>query len=360
MLLVNNPGSWDEIYAPLRHAPWNGWTPTDLVFPSFLWIVGVSLTLSFARRLEEGGGQARLMPHVWRRSAIIFGLGLLLAAFPFGLLGTHTFSLGTLRIPGVLQRIALCYLAASAIFLQTRWRGQLAWTAGLLAAYWAMLAWIPVPGHGAGKLVATGCLPWWVDSHLLAGHTWSGARAPGFDPEGLLSTLPAIASTLLGALAGQVLRGPETGSAKAARLGGLGLGLLLAGLAMNLWMPINKNLWTPSFAVFMAGLSTLLFAGFYWVIDVRRFRTWATPLVMFGMNAIVIYALAGLSAKLLGLLTWTRGDGATGSLKRWIYEMFFRTWASPVDASLAFALVFVAVHGLVAWFLWRRKWFVKV
>lgn len=360
MLLVNNPGAWSDVYPPLRHAPWHGWTATDLVFPCFLWIVGVSMTLSFARRVETGADRRQLMAHVWRRAAIIFALGMLLATFPFGLLPAHQLSLGTLRIPGVLQRIAVCYLAASAIFLRTSWRGQAAWAAGLLAGYWAMLTLIPVPGYGAGQLEAIGSLPWWVDSHVLAGHTWSGAPAPGFDPEGILSTLPAIASTLLGALAGHLLRRPDPGPVKAVRLGVLGLGLLLAGLVMNHWMPINKNLWTSSFAVFMAGWASLLCAGFYWVIDVRGYRRWASPFVIYGMNAIVMFVLAGLIGRLIGLIRWTDAAGTAVTLKGWIYQGGFTPFASPVNASLLFALAFVLLHLLIAWFMWRRRWFVRI
>ncbi|MEI6105469.1 MAG: DUF5009 domain-containing protein [Opitutae bacterium] len=360
MLLVNNPGSWGDVHAPLRHAPWHGWTFTDLIFPSFLWIVGAAMTFSFAQRGAAGADRRQLMAHVWRRAAIIFALGLLLAAFPFGLLPSHPFSLGTLRLPGVLQRIALCYLAASAIFLRTSWRGQLAWVAGLLAAYWAMLLLIPVPGYGAGNLGVAGNLPGWIDSHLLAGHTWSGAPAPGFDPEGILSTLPAIASTLLGALAGHLLRQAEPGSVKAGKLGALGLGLLLVGLVMDRWLPINKNLWTSSFTVFMAGWSSVLCAVCYWLIDVRGYRKWAAPFVMYGMNAIVIYVLAGLIARLLGLIRWAGAEGKAVNLKDWIYQGVFLPLASPVNASLLFALAFVLLHLLIAWLMWRRRWFVRI
>lgn len=361
MLLVNNPGSWKDVYPPLLHAHWHGWTATDLVFPSFLWIVGVSMTFSFAHRVGEGADRRQLMGHVWRRAAIIFALGLLLAAFPFGLLPTHHFSFGTIRIPGVLQRIAVCYLAASAIFLRTSWRGQAAWTVGLLAAYWAMLSLIPVPGHGAGNLSeALGSLPWWVDSHLLAGHTWSGAPAPGFDPEGILSTLPAIATTLLGALAGHWLRSAAPGNRKALGLLLGGGGLLVLGALLGRWMPINKNLWTSSYTIFMAGWAMVLLAVFYWLIDVRGWRRWATPFVVFGMNAIVIYVMAGLIARLLGLISWTGAGGTAVTLKGWIYQGLFVPWANPVNASLLFALAFVLLHLLVAWLMWRRRWFVRI
>ncbi|MBI2813359.1 MAG: DUF5009 domain-containing protein [Opitutae bacterium] len=359
MLLVNNPGSWSAVYPPLDHAPWHGWTPTDMIFPFFLWIVGVAMTLSFARRVGQGADRGALFRHVVVRAAVIFGLGLLLAAFPFGLLPGHHFSLAKLRIPGVLQRIALCYLAASAIFLRTGWRGQAAWTAGLLVGYWALLKLVPVPGYGAGVLEPTGNLAWWIDSHLLAGHTWSGAPTPGFDPEGLLSTLPAVATTLLGALAGQMMR-RWSGGALTVRLLGDGAALLAAGGLMGLALPINKNLWTSSYAVFMAGWAMVVLAGFHWLIDVRGWRRWATPLVIYGMNALALFVLAGLIGRLLTLIKWTGADGKDVTLKACIYQGAFVPLASPLNASLLYAVAFVLLFLVIAWALWRKKWFLKI
>jgi predicted acyltransferase len=359
MLLVNNPGSWSDIYPPLAHAPWHGWTPTDMIFPFFLWIVGVAMTLSFARRVEQGADRGQLFRHVIIRATIIFGLGIFLAAFPFGLLPEHHFSLSKLRIPGVLQRIALCYLAAGAIFLSSGWRGQVAWTLGLLAGYWALLRFVPVPGYGAGVLDPTGNLAGWIDSHVLAGHTWSGAPVPGFDPEGILSTLPAIGTTLLGALAGQMMR-RWSGGALSARLLGGGAALLALGALLSLALPINKNLWTSSYVVFMAGWAMAVLALFHWLIDVRGWQRWATPLVIYGMNALALFVLAGLVAKLLHLIKWTGPDGQGLTLKTFIYQGCFVPLATPVNASLLFAVAFVLLFLGFAWVMWRRKWFLKV
>ena len=359
MLLVNNPGSWKDVHAPLLHAPWHGWTPTDWIFPFFLWIVGVSLTFSFARRVEEGADRGKLFAHVLRRSAIIFAFGMLLATFPFGLLGA-TFDPATVRIPGVLQRIAVCYLVASAVFLRTTWRGQAVWAAGLLLGYWVLLLLVPVPGYGAGVLEPQGNLAWWIDSRLLAGHTWRGAPAPGFDPEGILSTLPAIATTLLGVLTGHLLRGPETTEMKTIRLLGGGVALLAVGALWGLVFPINKNLWTSSYTVFMAGWSMVWLGGFYWLIDVKGWRRWATPFVIYGMNAIVLFVLAGLVGRLLTLIKWTGADDKAVTLKGWLYQTLFTPYLSPVNASLAFALSFVAVFFVLGWAMWRKKWFVKI
>ncbi|MBI4876727.1 MAG: DUF1624 domain-containing protein, partial [Acidobacteria bacterium] len=193
MILVNNPGSWSAVYSPLLHAGWHGWTPTDLIFPFFLWISGVAMTLSFAKRMERGDGRRRLFLHTLRRAAAIFGVGLFLNAFPY-------FDLATLRIPGVLQRIAVCYLIAAAIFLTTKLRGQAIAILSLLGVYWAVMKWIPVPGYGAGVLEKHGNFAQWIDSLVLSGHMWSATKT--WDPEGIVSTLPSIATVLFGVLCG--------------------------------------------------------------------------------------------------------------------------------------------------------------
>lgn len=361
MLLVNNPGTWSAIYPPLEHAKWHGWTFTDTIFPSFLWIVGVSLTLSTARRVESGADRGQLFRHVLQRAAIIFGLGLLLAAFPFGLLPTHHFSPLTLRIPGVLQRIAVCYLVASAIFLRTTWRGQLTWAVALLLGYWALLKLVPVPGYGAGLIdQPKGNLAWWIDSHLLAGHTWSGAPAPGFDPEGILSTLPAIATVLCGTLAGYWLRGAREASRTSLGLIVGGLALLALGAGWGTVFPLNKNLWTSSYTVFMAGWASLWFGVFHWAIDVRGWRRWALPFTIYGMNALAMFVLAGLIGRVLTLIQWTGEGGARVTLKGFFYDNLLASWLSPLNASLAFAVCFVLAFLGIATLMWRRKWFVKV
>jgi predicted acyltransferase len=359
MLLVNNPGSWSDLYAPLEHAPWNGWTPTDMIFPFFLWIVGVAMTLSFARRVEQGADRGELFRHAMVRGVIIVAVGLFLVMFPFGLLPAHNFSFAKMRFPGVLQRIGVCYLVASAIFLRTTWKGQVAWIVGLLFGYWALLKLVPVPGYGPGVLEPQGNLAWWIDSHVLAGHTWSGAPVPGFDPEGILSTIPAIATTLFGVLAGHLVR-TLRGPALSLRLVRDGIILLALGWGWSRVLPINKNLWTSSYAVFMAGWAMLLLGGFHWLIDVRGWKRWATPFVIYGSNALAMFVLAGLIGKLFYLIKWTGAGGKAVTLKGWIYEGAFVPLASPVNASLLFALAFVLLFFGFAWILWRKKWFLKI
>lgn len=360
MILVNNPGSWSSIYPQLEHAKWNGWTMTDWIFPFFLWIVGVAMTLSFQKRKDRGETGVALMKHVARRAAIIFGLGLLLSGFPFGLLFGHQFSFSAWRIPGVLQRIAVCYLVASMIFLYTDMRAQIWWTVGLLALYWAALMLIPVPGYGAGILEPTGNICWYVDSNLLAGHTWSGAPAPGFDPEGIPSTLGAIATTLLGILTGHWLRTNRSQEEKTAWMFVAGNFLLLAGAIMDIWLPINKNLWTSSYSIFMAGWALVCFATCYWLIDVKKHAGWSRPFVIYGMNAIAVFVLSGLVGRLLTLIKFAGPEGNQITLKGYIYNSWFVPYFSPVNASTMFAIAFIVAMFIVVWGMWKKRWFIKV
>lgn len=359
MIMVNNPGTWGAIYPQLRHAAWNGWTFTDWIFPFFLWIVGVAMTLSFAKRVEAGENKGKLMLHVFRRALIIFGLGMFLAGFPFGLLGSH-FSLDTIRIPGVLQRIAVCYLIGSFIYMYTGLRGQILWLIGLLVGYWLLVALVPVPGYGAGSYEAMGSLCWWVDSNVLAGHTWRGAPVPGFDPEGILSTIPAIATTLFGVLTGRFLRTEKSKEEKTAWMFVAGNVLLLLGAILDMWLPINKNLWTSSYSVFMAGWALDCLAIFYWLIDVKGYTRWATPFVIYGMNAITVFVLSGVVGRLLGVIKVTMPDGSALSLQPYIFQTVFLPLASPINASLMYAICFISVMFVVVWYMWRRKWFLKV
>jgi predicted acyltransferase len=361
MMLVNNPGTWSTIYPQLRHAEWHGWTFTDWIFPFFLWIVGVAITFSFAKRVQAGADKGKLLAHVFRRAAVIFALGLFLAGFPFGLLFGHQFSFATIRIPGVLQRIAVCYLIASFIYLYTgSWRSRLGWTAALLAGSWALMKLVPVPGYGAGVLDPLGNLCWWVDSNLLAGHTWRGAPAPGFDPEGIVSTIPAIATTLFGVLTGEWLRSNHTPEEKTAWMFVAGNVLLVLGAIMDMWLPVNKNLWTSSYSVLMAGFALVCLATFYWVIDVKGYSRWAKPLVIYGMNAITAFVLAGVIGRTLGLIKLPGADGNPQSLQQWIFQTFYVPLASPLNASLLYAVSFMLLIYAISWIMWKRKWFLKV
>lgn len=353
MILVNNPGSWAYVYAPLAHAAWHGWTPTDLIFPYFLFIVGVAIPFSLSRRLAEGAGRGGLFRHVVRRSLILIALGLAMRAVP-------DFDVLDMRLYGVLQRIGLVYCAAAALYLWGSARGRAAWTAGLLLGYWAVMALVPVPGGaGAGDLSPDGNLAAWLDRLIMGDRLWQGT----WDPEGLLSTLPAVGTCLLGIFCGEWLRSGRDGGEIARRMWAWGAALVVLGLAWDVVFPINKNLWTSSYVLFTAGTALLLFGAMYWVIDVRRVRdgwrgAWVTPLVVYGMNSIAVFVASGMFAKALARI---RVGGEEGmSLSAWLYEHAFRSWAGDYGGSLAMALAQVAFWLAVMWLLHRRGTYIKI
>ncbi|HMD14597.1 MAG TPA: heparan-alpha-glucosaminide N-acetyltransferase domain-containing protein, partial [Bacteroidota bacterium] len=339
MILVNNPGDWQYVYPPFRHSAWNGWTYTDTIFPFFLWIVGVAMTFSFSKRLEHGQNRTSILIHVLQRVGIIIAIGLFLNGFPFGLISDHDFSWDTMRIPGVLQRIAICYLFSSVIFLFTNRRWQLIWTVILLVGYWILVKVVPVPGYGCGVLIPKGSLCWYVDSTLFGGHTWSGAPVQGFDPEGIVSTIPAIATTMFGILTGTFLRSERNSEEKAAWMFVAGCCLMFIGTIVGYWLPVNKNMWTSSYSVFMAGLALNVFAISYWIIDVKGFRKWSKPFEIYGLNAISLYVLSELLAELLWVVTLHGSDGSSATLKGWYYQRIFLPLGDPMVASFLHSLV---------------------
>jgi predicted acyltransferase len=366
MILVNNPGSWSAIYGPLDHAEWHGWTFTDLIFPFFIWIVGVAIPLSTARRLELGQSRKQLLLHALRRSAIIFALGFFLNSFGVllnsvlwrdGFSGwLHAYAT-TVRVPGVLQRIAISYFIATLIYLNTGIRGQIIWIAGLLSGYWLLMIVGPLLGCGTGGLEQHGNFCEYIDNLVLNGkligtHVWGGGKT--WDPEGVFSTVPAVATCLFGIMAGHVLRSKQTPETKTAWLFVGGNLLLFAGLVMDAWLPINKKLWTSSYSVFMAGMAMNCFAVSYWLVDVQGWRKWAKPFAIYGMNAIAVFMLAGLLGRILPAIKVTSAAGKQVGLQGYLYEHlfvpfasadtapFFGFLASPKNASLMWALMYTA------------------
>ena len=350
MILVNDAGDWDKTYAPLLHAEWHGWTPTDLIFPFFLFIIGVAIPYAFAGRLARSGGdRGPLHRQILRRTLILLALGLFLNWFPF-----YTVDWPTARIPGVLQRIALVYPVAALAWLHLGKRLRALLTAVLLVGYWLAMTSIPVPEHGAGDLSPQGNLEAWVDHQVLGPHTWKKAPGPG-DPEGLLSTLPAIATALLGLFAGDALRS----RVKLDRLLLWGAAATAAGLVWGRWFPINKNLWTSSYVLFTAGVALLLLASIYFLIDLKHRDAWAHPFLVFGTNAILAFFGSTLLAKLGYLIHWMK-DGQKVTLQQALYRSLFASWLPAYVASLAWALAYVALWwGLMA-LLYRRRIFVRI
>lgn len=349
MILVNTPGSWRYVYAPLRHAEWHGWTPTDLIFPFFLFIVGVAMSFSLGRRVERGDSPAQLYGKVVRRALIIYAIGLFLSGFP-------SFDWGTIRILGVLPRIAIVYLIASVVVLNLRPRGQAIVASVLLLGYWVLMTLVPVPGYGAGDLSVEGNLAAYVDRFFLDGHMWRET----WDPEGLVSTIPAVATALLGALAGRLLRSGLDRREITAWLFVAGWAGIVAGQIWGQVFPINKGLWTSSYVLFTAGAAASCLAVCYWLIDVQGWKRWAMPAVVLGKNPLAIFAASTLLVKILVRVRVPVVGDETTSMYNWIYEALFVPWAGEMNGSLAFALAHVLLWSGAAWFLYRRKIFLKV
>jgi predicted acyltransferase len=356
MILVNNPGN-DYAYALLKHSEWNGWTPTDLIFPFFLFIVGVSLTLSFRSRLERGDSKRKLLLHSVWRCAIIFLIGLFLNGFPY-------FHLATWRVAGVLQRIAIAYLVAAVITLHAKTRGITTWIACLLIGYWIAMRFIPVPGLGMPStdmplLDPNANLSWYLDKRFLPGAMYEGTR----DPEGILSTFPAVATALLGVLTGEWLRSsPNKNDPRKKTIGMLAAGaaLIIVGQIWNVWFPINKKLWTSSFVLFTAGCALVCLAICYWLTDVKLHRGWWTkPFVVFGANAIAAYALAELASSLLFNLRLHHGRREI-SLADYLFHRLFGSISPRELGSLMYAVVFVCLCWLPIYWMYRKRIFLKV
>ena len=359
MLLVNDPGDWGHIYGPLEHAEWNGWTFTDAVFPFFLFMSGMAMTMSLARRAFAGADKTKLLLTTWRRGLTIIAIGLALNAIG------HS-SWDTIRIPGVLQRIGLCVVLAAPAVIWLRWRGQLAVLLALLLLYSAIQLLVPVPDAlgvvHTGSLVAGQDVGAWLDRLVLGTHLWVQSKT--WDPEGLLSTLPAVATLLSGVLAGHWLAAKRDPGEKAMWFMAASLPLLWLAMVLDAWlMPINKSLWTPSYVLLMAGWASFMFGIFYWLLDAMPLPLWrarwarlAHPFTVFGMNALFMFALSGLVGRLLGLVKNDAGQ----SLKAQIYAPFQALPLAPINASLLYAVCFVLVLYLAAWGMFRKKWFFKV
>jgi len=336
MILVNNPGTGAAIYWPLEHAEWDGWTPTDLVFPFFLFIVGVAITLALGK--PRPGVYAKIV----RRTAIIFALGLFLYGFP-------KFELATWRIPGVLQRIAVCYCITALIFLHSSWKTQARITIGLLLGYWVLLT-------AGADLSKERSLASVVDVLVFGKHTYK----PVYDPEGLLSTLPSVATTLCGVLAGHWLKTQRSQFEKACGMFVAGAFCITLGWIWNGWFPINKALWTSSYVLFTGGMALQFLALCYWLMDIKAYTAWAKPFVIYGSNALAVYFLSSFMADILVVLRVTLADGRVVTLKRLIFERAFLSWASTINASMFFGLAYVAFWLAMMWLLYRKQIFIKV
>lgn len=354
MILVNNAGDEAQTWGPLLHAEWHGWTPTDLVFPFFLFIVGVAIALALGDLATDPAERGEIHTKILRRAALLFVLGLLLTWYPF-----YTVDWSRARIPGILQRIGLVYGLAALAAVHLRPRGRALLGVTLLVGYWAVMKWVPVPGFGAGDWSVQGNLAAWLDQQVLGSHIWRYAPGPG-DPEGLLSTLPALATALLGVAAGEALRSPRPRVETLRRFVVSGFVLVGLGLLWGQAFPINKNLWTSSYVLLAGGLALLLFAATAWTVDLRGWTAWARPFESFGKNSIVAFVGSSLMAKTFYAIKWPGPDGAPLSLKGHLYPALFGRHLPAPFASLAWALGYVVIWWVVARELERRRVFLRV
>jgi len=345
MVIVNTAGTGDAVYPPLQHADWHGWTPTDAVFPSFVWIVGVAISLSLGRKLEAGADRGKLFGIAAKRAAILFALGLLVYAYP-------KFDFDTFRVLGVLQRIAICYLITVGIFLLTGLRGQIAAAAACLLGYALIMFYAPVPGHGSGHLDVERNFAHYIDRIVLGSHNYVNTRT--WDPEGVVSTLPAIGTCLLGLLGGHLLAWRRDLAVRTTWMLILGNVLIASGFIWHAWFPINKHLWTSSFVLLMAGLDFVLFGAILWLIDGAGYRRGLAPLVILGKNAIAVY----MASELIDITLHAIPMGAT-SARVWLYQTFFAPLASPMNASLLYALSYMLLMLAIAYGLHRKGWFLR-
>jgi predicted acyltransferase len=359
MLLVNDPGSWSHIYPPLRHAEWHGWTPTDLIFPFFLFIVGITTWISLQSRRARGATDGELVKQILRRGLLIVVLGLALNAFPFYPIERFT----NLRFPGVLQRIGIAYLGGALLSFKTSLRQQLLIIGALLIGYFLVMGLVPVPGEIAFpyELLDTKDrnLAAYIDRVVIGQrHLWVNSRT--WDPEGILSTIPAIGTVMLGVIAGRWIATRRPLTERIAGLFAAGSLLMVAGLIWNWSFPINKNLWTSSYVLFTAGMGAVTLATCMWIIDHYRVTWWTKPLVIYGVNPIVAFVGSGMMARLIYSVIKVPYDGKKVAIQSAIYQSAYASWLPPRLASLAFAMTFVLFWLGILWVLYRKRIFIKI
>lgn len=375
MLLVNDPGSWAAIYPPLEHAPWNGWTPTDLIFPFFLFIVGITTELSLGARRSRGASDGDLARAIIRRGAIIFLLGFLMSWFPFfqwgpvdGIADPNfwdriVYRADHVRVFGVLQRIGIAYTLGGLLTLRTTLKQQIVMLAVILYGYWSVMTLVPVPGTGmlGDWMLDTkgGNLAAWVDRAILGtNHIWVGGIV--FDPEGPLSTIPAVGTVILGVIAGRWIAAPRALLERIAGLFAAGCLAAMVGMMWNWSFPINKSLWTSSFVLFTAGMAALTLATCMWLIDIHRVTRWTKPFVVFGVNPIVAFVGSGVMARLVYSIFKVTVNGRPVAVQQAFNDAVFASWLPSRVASLCFALTFVLLWYAILLVLHRKRIYVRV
>lgn len=345
MIMVNYPGNWDHVYPPLLHVDWHGITPTDLIYPFFIFIVGVSIVLAYTKRLEAGLPKRDMYKKIVSRSIKIFAVGIFLALFPL-------FNFGELRVAGVLQRIALVFAACAFLYLKTGWKAQ-AWTgAGILIAYWLAMTLIPTPGYGRPMLEPGVNLAAWIDRQLLPGTMWQG----DWDPEGILSTFPAIVTGITGMLAGRLIVSGISRERIVIWLFAAGFISFILGGMWDWVFPINKNIWTSSYVLYTSGLASMTLATAIFFIDMLGWRRGTKFGIIYGANAITAYVLAGVLSSLFYRIPYWGGD----SLNHHFVGGLSAMGLEPKAASLIYALFYVFTVFIPVYILYRKKIFIKL
>lgn len=344
MIIVNSPGNQTS-YQWLEHSLWNGCTLADLVFPFFIFIVGVSTALTLSKAREQKRTRPPLILQIFKRTLILFLVGLLLNAFP-----SH-FDFSTIRVFGVLQRIAICYFFASLLFLTTKVSTQAIIMMALMIGYWLVMTFFPVPGYGIHDLTPEGNVAAYLDRMIFASTHLYGKI---FDPEGLLSTLPAIATALLGNLTGAWLLSTYSHKQKLTGLSIAGFFALLTGWLWGLWFPINKTLWTSSYVLWTGGFALIILAWCYWLIDIKSWKKWSKPFEVFGINAMLAYVLHVVFLKIQALIRLARPDGSPGNLRLFITDHAFG-WTSLQRASLLYACSYTLLWLLMIYLFVMKK-----
>jgi predicted acyltransferase len=352
MILVNNPGDWGHIYSPLEHSVWNGCTPTDLIFPFFLFMVGVSINYAIGPKKEDKLQHKRIILAAAKRSVIIYILFAMMALLPH-------FDFAHYRILGVLPRIAIVFFICAVLFVKTTQKTQLWLFFSILFIYYILMTYINVPGYGPANLEPGTNLAAWLDKLVLTEpHMWSGTKT--WDPEGILSTLPAVATCLFGVLVGSWLRRKDKQDAeKVAWLFTIAIFAVIGGLIWDTFFPINKALWTSSFVLYTGGLATAGLTLSFWLIDVKQRKKYTEPFIAFGANAITAYVAADVVLVLLDLVH-VNSNGHRVGLQQYLYNTFFVPYFSPVNASLAGAITYVLILLVPIWILYKKKKFIKI
>lgn len=350
MIITNNPGSWEHIYSPFIHSEWHGINLSDL-FPFFLFIMGAAITFSVSKRIERGDDHKKILTQIIRRTIILFLLGLIINGFPY-------YDFSTIRIPGVLQRIAVVYFFTSVLFLKTNIKLITYITFGILFFYWGLMALIPVPGVGYANLEPVTNLASWLDRKLLGNHLWEYSGT--WDPEGILTTLPAISSGLFGIIAGYWLRKNIDPTRKTIWLFVFANVGLISGYIWSFWFPINKNLWTSSFVLYTTGLALHFLAMCYWLVDIKKYNWWIKPFVVYGMNAITVYFLSEIVVKLLNTISFMNSNGEVVTIQEYLFNNLFVSWLIPIHASFLWAVSVSIFWLVIMWFFYSRKLYIRI